>query len=126
MKKRERAKRSRFIRKKLPIEPSCSRSEKSRRRRWEKTLRPYLWQHTHRAYARPQYWAMTVPSGMPAKPRPGQVPAPKASSRLAPMLTALMIRSVHIESMEFCIPTNQPRRVISVIVAGAAQIRMKK
>ena len=63
---------------------------------------------------------------MPAKPSPGQGPTPKASRMLAPMLTALMIRSIHIGLTEFCIPTNQPRRVISVIVAGAAQMRMKK
>ena len=87
---------------------------------------PYLREQTQSPNKSPQYCAITVPSGMPTKPSPGQEPTPKASRMLAPMLTALMIRSSHIESMEFCIPTSQPRRAIRLIVAGAAQMRMKK
>ena len=57
---------------------------------------------------------------------PSQPNAPKASRTDAAMFITLTIRSVHIELMESCIPTNQPRKTISPTVAGAAQMRMKK
>ena len=45
---------------------------------------------------------------------------------LATMFMPFTMRSFHIELIESCIPTNQPLKVISAIVAGAAQIRMRK
>ncbi len=82
--------------------------------------------HTATQNSRPQYCAITVPSAIPAKPRPGHEPIPRPRMMLATMLTPFTIRSFHIELIESCIPTNQPLNVISATVAGAAQIRMRK
>lgn len=45
---------------------------------------------------------------------------------LPAMLTPLTMKSVHIELTVSCIPTNQPLKVISDNVAGAAHTLMEK
>jgi len=42
------------------------------------------------------------------------------------MFTQFTIRSTHILLAESCIPTNQPLKAMRDMVAGAAQMRIKK
>ena len=89
-------------------------------------MRKYLKATVQRQNSSPQYWAIRVPAAIPSKPRPCQPPSPKLSRMLEAMFTTLIIRSVHIELIESCIPTNQPLKAISEMVAGAAHILMRK
>ena len=102
-----------------------SSSAASSRRTVPSTWRYFL-KHTEIAYARPAYWATSVPAAMPSKPMPPHPKMPKVSTTDAQMLVILTTRSVHIELIESCIPTNQPRNTISPRVAGTAQMRTLK
>ena len=92
----------------------------------ERIVPRYLKMHTRLTYSSPAYCATSVPAGMPSKPSPSQPATPKVSSTDAATFTTFTTRSVHIELIESCIPTNQPLKLISKRVAGAAQMRMLK